>query len=145
MAQAALSQEDLKALDKIRQQLFQLSNNVASLKADVLRTNPLPQWYVGICSLNHSPARLNVNANAAFMQVVSSNIRIHPSHQCQEPHRPLLDPFRTAKQDRRLSLYELPWPHTRRTIGSTVAEEAGTPRGDMGRGGTFTRSRTQHG
>jgi mediator of RNA polymerase II transcription subunit 8 len=53
MAQAMLSQEDLKVLEQARQRLYQLTNNIASLKGDVLRSNPLPQWCVGTCSLNH--------------------------------------------------------------------------------------------
>jgi mediator of RNA polymerase II transcription subunit 8 len=54
MAQATLSQEDIKTLEQTRQRLYQLSNNIASLKADVLRSNPLPQWYAGTCSLTVS-------------------------------------------------------------------------------------------
>lgn len=54
MAQATLSQEDLKALDRTRQGLFILSNNIASLKSDILRSNPLPQWCVGTRSLTVS-------------------------------------------------------------------------------------------
>jgi mediator of RNA polymerase II transcription subunit 8 len=54
MAQATLSQEDLKALEQARQRLYQLSNNIASLKGDVLRSSPLPQWSVGTCSLTLS-------------------------------------------------------------------------------------------
>jgi mediator of RNA polymerase II transcription subunit 8 len=45
MAQATLGHEDIKALEQTRQRLYQLSNNIASLKGDVLRSNPLPQWY----------------------------------------------------------------------------------------------------
>jgi len=44
MAQTSLTQEDIKALEHTRQRLYQLSNNIASLKGDVLRSNPLPQW-----------------------------------------------------------------------------------------------------
>src|SRR6202020_933912 len=55
MAQATLSQEDLKALEQARQRLYQLSNNIASLKGDVLRSSPLPQWSVGTCGLTHLP------------------------------------------------------------------------------------------
>ncbi|RDL38781.1 uncharacterized protein BP5553_03121 [Venustampulla echinocandica] len=44
MAPAALTQEDFKALEQTRQRLYQLTNNIASLKADVGRSNPLPQW-----------------------------------------------------------------------------------------------------
>lgn len=40
---ADLRQEDLKALEQTRQRLFQLTNNIASLKNDVLTANPLPQ------------------------------------------------------------------------------------------------------
>jgi len=58
MAQPSLTQEDLKALEQARQRLYQLSNNIASLKSDVLRSNPLPQWYVGTCSLVSPPPPL---------------------------------------------------------------------------------------
>lgn len=44
MAQATLSQEDIKALEQTRQRIFQLTKNIESLKGDVLRSNPLPQW-----------------------------------------------------------------------------------------------------
>ncbi|KAL2074041.1 hypothetical protein VTL71DRAFT_7819 [Oculimacula yallundae] len=44
MAQPWLNQEDVKALEQVRQRVFQLTNNIASLKADVLRSNPLPPW-----------------------------------------------------------------------------------------------------
>lgn len=44
MASTALRQEDLKILDQTRTRLFQLSANIASLKADVERGNPLPPW-----------------------------------------------------------------------------------------------------
>src|SRR5215469_662078 len=44
MAQVHLNQEDIKALEQTRQRLFQLTNNIQSLKQDVIRSNPLPQW-----------------------------------------------------------------------------------------------------
>ncbi|EKD16857.1 RNA polymerase II mediator complex component Med8 [Drepanopeziza brunnea f. sp. 'multigermtubi' MB_m1] len=44
MAQAAMNQEDIKALEQLRQRFFNLANNIASLKQDVLRSNPLPPW-----------------------------------------------------------------------------------------------------
>ncbi|KAI9055095.1 hypothetical protein LZ554_000060 [Drepanopeziza brunnea f. sp. 'monogermtubi'] len=44
MAQAAMTQEDIKALEQLRQRFFNLSNSIASLKKDVLRSNPLPPW-----------------------------------------------------------------------------------------------------
>lgn len=46
MSSTALRQEDLKVLDQTRQRLFQLANNIASLKADVQQGNPLPPWYI---------------------------------------------------------------------------------------------------
>ncbi|KAI9743650.1 MAG: mediator of RNA polymerase II transcription subunit 8 [Claussenomyces sp. TS43310] len=39
-----LRQEDLRALEQLRQRLVQLSQSIGSLKADVLRTSPMPQW-----------------------------------------------------------------------------------------------------
>ncbi|PMD29446.1 hypothetical protein L207DRAFT_445411 [Hyaloscypha variabilis F] len=60
MAQPSLTQEDLKALEQARQRLYQLSNNIASLKSDVLRSNPLPQW----SSLQTSAAILASNVVA---------------------------------------------------------------------------------
>lgn len=44
MAATTLRQEDLKVLDQTRQRLFQLANNIASLKTDVQQGNPLPPW-----------------------------------------------------------------------------------------------------
>lgn len=44
MAQTHLTQEELKALETTRKALFALSNNIASLKQDILRSTPLPQW-----------------------------------------------------------------------------------------------------
>jgi hypothetical protein len=41
-----LSQEELKAVELTRQRLFQLSNSIASLKADVYNSIPLPSLYV---------------------------------------------------------------------------------------------------
>jgi len=46
MAQAALAPDDLKALEQTRQRLYQLKSNIISLQTDVMRSNPLPQWYV---------------------------------------------------------------------------------------------------
>ncbi|KAM3084459.1 mediator of RNA polymerase II transcription subunit 8 [Clarireedia jacksonii] len=44
MAQPALRQEDLKALDQTRQRLIQLTSNIASLKADFQKGAPLPEY-----------------------------------------------------------------------------------------------------
>jgi len=57
MAQWELRQEDLKALEQTRQRLFQLTSNIDSLKQDILRSNPLPQW----SSLQTSAAILGNN------------------------------------------------------------------------------------
>jgi Mediator of RNA polymerase II transcription complex subunit 8 len=86
MAHVTLSQEDIKALEQTRQRLYQLSNNIASLKGDVLRSNPLPQWHVGTCRLNFLPPLTLMLT--VFMQVVPSNIRFHPGQQCSGTYRP---------------------------------------------------------
>ncbi|RAL66775.1 hypothetical protein DID88_007558 [Monilinia fructigena] len=44
MAQPALQQEDLKALEQTRQRLLHLTSNIASLKADFQRGAPLPEY-----------------------------------------------------------------------------------------------------
>ncbi|PBP17771.1 RNA polymerase II mediator complex component Med8 [Diplocarpon rosae] len=44
MAQASLTQEDIKILEQLRQRLSQLTNNIASQKSDLIRSNPLPPW-----------------------------------------------------------------------------------------------------
>ncbi|ESZ93253.1 hypothetical protein SBOR_6353 [Sclerotinia borealis F-4128] len=44
MAQPALLQEDLKALEQTRQRLLHLTSNIASLKADFQRGAPLPEY-----------------------------------------------------------------------------------------------------
>jgi len=44
MAQIWLAQEDLKAFDQLRQRLFHLANNIGSLKTDLQREVPLPEW-----------------------------------------------------------------------------------------------------
>lgn len=46
MEEPHLRPEDLKALEQTRQRLYQLTNNIGSLKNDVMRSNPLPDWYV---------------------------------------------------------------------------------------------------
>ena len=48
MAHVSLAQDDIKALEQTRQRLFQLTSNIASLKQDILQSNPLPQWFVTI-------------------------------------------------------------------------------------------------
>jgi mediator of RNA polymerase II transcription subunit 8 len=49
MAQTYLSQEEMKALEQTRRGLSALANNIASLKQDLLRSNPLPQWSAAPC------------------------------------------------------------------------------------------------
>ncbi|CAL3972060.1 hypothetical protein PZA11_005277 [Diplocarpon coronariae] len=44
MAQPSLTQEDIKVLEQLRQRLSQLTNNIASQKSDLVRSNPLPPW-----------------------------------------------------------------------------------------------------
>ncbi|KAL3425908.1 RNA polymerase ii mediator complex component [Phlyctema vagabunda] len=44
MANPSLRQEDIKTLEQMRQKLFTLTNNLGSLKNDVARSNPLPDW-----------------------------------------------------------------------------------------------------
>ncbi len=51
MASLNLSQEELKAVEQSRQRLLQLSHSIASLKGDVMRSNPLPSLYVNVCSV----------------------------------------------------------------------------------------------
>jgi mediator of RNA polymerase II transcription subunit 8 len=46
MASLNITQEELKAVEQTRQRLFQLSNTIGSLKADVYASNPLPRLYV---------------------------------------------------------------------------------------------------
>ncbi|TQS37512.1 hypothetical protein Golomagni_02010 [Golovinomyces magnicellulatus] len=45
-AQPSLTLEELKYLDQTRQRLHQLTNNIASLKQDVIQNSPLPNWSV---------------------------------------------------------------------------------------------------
>jgi hypothetical protein len=42
MASLNITQEELKAVEQTRQRLFQLSNSIGSLKADVYASKPLP-------------------------------------------------------------------------------------------------------
>lgn len=42
MAALNLTQDELRAVEQTRQRLFQLSNSIASLKADVFNSTPLP-------------------------------------------------------------------------------------------------------
>ncbi|RDW69940.1 hypothetical protein BP5796_08337 [Coleophoma crateriformis] len=44
MSDPRLRQEDLKALEQTRQKLFTLSNNIGSLRNEMMRSNPLPDW-----------------------------------------------------------------------------------------------------
>ena len=46
MAHVSLAPEDIKALEQTRQRLYQLTSNIASLKTDIVQSNPLPQWSV---------------------------------------------------------------------------------------------------
>lgn len=52
---AALRPEDIRALEQTRQRLSQLSNNIGSLKADIHRNNPLPEWSVESSDLLYPP------------------------------------------------------------------------------------------
>ncbi|POS86704.1 hypothetical protein EPUL_002190, partial [Erysiphe pulchra] len=45
MAQTAITADDLKYLEQTRQRLQQLTNNIASLKQDVLQNQLLPNWH----------------------------------------------------------------------------------------------------
>ncbi|RKF58514.1 Mediator of RNA polymerase II transcription subunit 8 [Erysiphe neolycopersici] len=45
MAQIAITADDLKCLEQTRQRLQQLTNNIASLKQDVLQNQLLPNWH----------------------------------------------------------------------------------------------------
>lgn len=60
MAQTHLSQEELKALEQTRRSLFALSNNIASLKRDILVSNPLPQVYVQLSIKVEFPIDMHV-------------------------------------------------------------------------------------
>ncbi|KAH8650643.1 mediator complex, subunit Med8 [Tricladium varicosporioides] len=68
MAQAGLSQEDLKALEQTRQRLYQLRNNILSLKASMLQSNPLPPWP----SIQNSASIL-----ATSMQTLTGHLETH--------------------------------------------------------------------
>lgn len=46
MSVAQLKQEDLRALEQTRQRLLVLQQSLLSLKADLIRGNPMPSWYV---------------------------------------------------------------------------------------------------
>ena len=59
MAQSTLNQEDVKVLDSLRQRISQLTNNIASLKSDVLRSNPLPPWYVDLSILDRDSTSMH--------------------------------------------------------------------------------------
>ncbi|CCU83024.1 RNA polymerase II mediator complex component [Blumeria hordei DH14] len=45
MAHPVLSSDDFRALEQTRQRLHQLTNNIASLKQDVVQILPLPEWH----------------------------------------------------------------------------------------------------
>lgn len=45
MAHPVLSSDDFRALEQTRQRLHQLTNNIASLKQDVVQTLPMPEWH----------------------------------------------------------------------------------------------------
>ncbi|CZT12237.1 related to Mediator of RNA polymerase II transcription subunit 8 [Rhynchosporium agropyri] len=68
MAQPSLNQEDIKVLEQVRQRVFQLTNNIASLKSDVLRSNPLPPWYM------NSLVSLKGNSLQTSASILASNI-----------------------------------------------------------------------
>lgn len=40
----AMTQENIRALDQLRQRLSQLSTSIASLRVELERSEPLPTW-----------------------------------------------------------------------------------------------------
>ncbi|KAF4630437.1 hypothetical protein G7Y89_g7700 [Cudoniella acicularis] len=80
MAQVGLGQEDLKALEQTRQRLYQLKNNIASLKGNILQSNPLPPWH----SIQNSTSILvtSLQSLSAHLETHSEDfnrIAVHPS------------------------------------------------------------------
>ncbi|KAI6249250.1 Mediator of RNA polymerase II transcription subunit 8 [Erysiphe necator] len=73
MAQAAFTSEDLKCLEQTRQRLQQLTNNIGSLKQDVLQNQLLPNWH-------------SIQATAV---ILANNIQALSSHLCK--HSDLLN------------------------------------------------------
>lgn len=55
MEPTALSNEELKALESVRQRLYNLSSSISSLKGDVARTHPIPPWYATFMMTNPLP------------------------------------------------------------------------------------------
>ncbi|KAI2604603.1 mediator of RNA polymerase II transcription complex subunit 8-domain-containing protein [Hypoxylon sp. NC1633] len=75
-----LTNEELKAVDQTRQRLSQISSSIASLKADVLNSNPLPN----LDSLQASADILHKNIEslidlASEKSELFSRIAVHPS------------------------------------------------------------------
>ncbi|KAI0126928.1 mediator of RNA polymerase II transcription complex subunit 8-domain-containing protein [Xylariales sp. AK1849] len=80
MASLNLTQEELKAVDQTRQRLFQLSNSIGSLKADVFNSSPLPS----LESLQASADILQLNMRTLLDTMSNHNelftrLAIHPS------------------------------------------------------------------
>jgi mediator of RNA polymerase II transcription subunit 8 len=92
MAQVALSQEDLKALEQTRQRLSQLVNNISSLKTEVLQQAPLPQWFV-VAGFARSLVSLCTFANDSNIQDLHSDLRCHPCEQHTIPYQPPVQAF----------------------------------------------------
>jgi len=61
-------QEDLKALEQTRQRLYQLTNNIASLKNSILTQSPLPPW---------SSLQITSSILAGNMGEISRHLSIH--------------------------------------------------------------------
>ena len=40
----AMTQENIRALDQLRQRLSQLSHSIATIRSDLERQEPLPTW-----------------------------------------------------------------------------------------------------
>ncbi|KAI0144590.1 mediator of RNA polymerase II transcription complex subunit 8-domain-containing protein [Xylariaceae sp. FL1272] len=80
MSSLGLTQDELKAVEKTRQQLSQLSNTINSLKNDVFISNPLPT----LDSLQSSTDILERNITA-IVQIMAQNddlfhrVTVHPS------------------------------------------------------------------
>lgn len=81
MVQVQLDQDDLKAIEQTRQRLFQLTNNIASLKQDVLRNNPLPPWLV--FTLRACPSNANSTSRSSLQtssSILAQNIQSLTTH-----------------------------------------------------------------
>ncbi|RKF63277.1 Mediator of RNA polymerase II transcription subunit 8 [Golovinomyces cichoracearum] len=70
-AQPSLTLEELKYLEQTRQRLHQLTNNIASLKQDVIQNSPLPNWSV------NPPKGHSLQASAV---ILAGNIQALTAH-----------------------------------------------------------------